>query len=122
MVSAFFPSSFFLFWWYTSKRSRRHNPGIASDVKGFFDGASPWSVSVIVPAYNEGTNISTCLESLLRQDFSGDMEILLVNDGSTDRTAEIVSRYPVNLIDLKTNLGKAQALNAGIEKAKKVFA
>jgi cellulose synthase/poly-beta-1,6-N-acetylglucosamine synthase-like glycosyltransferase len=75
-------------------------------------------VSVIIPAYNEEAHILSCLEAIQKQDFRGNMEVIVVNDGSTDRTAEIASKYPVNLIDLKTNRGKANALNVGIKHSK----
>lgn len=45
---------------------------------------------IIIPAHNEENNISYCLESLKRQSFR-DFSVIVVNDGSTDRTAQIVS-------------------------------
>lgn len=47
-------------------------------------------VSVLIPARNEELNIRTCLESLLKQDYA-DYEVLVLDDGSTDNTASIVS-------------------------------
>src|SRR5256885_15078345 len=48
-------------------------------------------IDVIIPARNEEQNISTCLQSLLAQDYSSSqLSIFVVNDGSTDRTAEII--------------------------------
>ena len=49
-------------------------------------------VSIIVPVYNLETCVSSCLDSLLRQTWSP-LEIILVNDGSTDRTAHILNAY-----------------------------
>lgn len=74
-------------------------------------------VSIIIPAYNEETNIEKCVEAILAQDFKGELEVIVVNDGSTDKTAEVISRYPVTLIELKTNQGKSNALNVGIANA-----
>jgi cellulose synthase/poly-beta-1,6-N-acetylglucosamine synthase-like glycosyltransferase/peptidoglycan/xylan/chitin deacetylase (PgdA/CDA1 family) len=75
-------------------------------------------VSVIVPAYNEEAGIEATLQSLLANDHS--MEIIVVDDGSTDGTAAIVERYArvgVRLIR-QANAGKPAALNAGIAPAR----
>ena len=45
-------------------------------------------ISVIVPAYNEETKIEKCLKALLNQEYEP-IEIILINNGSTDRTGEI---------------------------------
>jgi glycosyltransferase involved in cell wall biosynthesis len=75
--------------------------------------------SVIVPVYNGAENIDTCLTALINQDYPKDKyEIVVVNDGSTDNTAEIVSRYPIRLINLNTNKGRIVARNVGAEAAK----
>lgn len=75
--------------------------------------------SVIVPVYNGAENIDTCLTALINQDYPKDKyEIIVVNDGSTDNTAEIVSRYPIRLINLNTNKGRIVARNVGAEAAK----
>ncbi len=76
------------------------------------------TVSVIVPAYNEGRNIASCLASILASDYPHDkLQVIIVNDGSRDDTAEIVCGYlatvpgaPVKLVD-QANAGKAHALN-----------
>lgn len=49
------------------------------------------SVAVVVPARNEAENIGASMESLLRQDYAGRLSILLVDDNSTDGTAEIAA-------------------------------
>jgi glycosyltransferase involved in cell wall biosynthesis len=49
-------------------------------------------VSVIIAAYNEVRHISRCLDSLLRQSFDN-FEIIVVDDGSSDGTSELVKRY-----------------------------
>jgi cellulose synthase/poly-beta-1,6-N-acetylglucosamine synthase-like glycosyltransferase len=78
----------------------------------------PDLVTIIVPAYNEEKSIAKCIESLLRQDYAGQKEIIVVNDGSTDRTPQIIPQYPVRLLDLKNNGGKANALNEALKIAK----
>ncbi len=83
-------------------------------------GALP-SVSVLVPAYNESESISRTLDSLLALNYPKDkLEIVVINDGSTDSTKEIVESYikkGVVLINQK-NKGKAAAMNNGIRRAK----
>jgi cellulose synthase/poly-beta-1,6-N-acetylglucosamine synthase-like glycosyltransferase len=51
------------------------------------------SVSLILPAYNEEKTIGRSIEHGLNQDYQGNIEIIVVNDGSTDKTEEIVRRY-----------------------------
>ncbi|MBD3179012.1 MAG: poly-beta-1,6 N-acetyl-D-glucosamine synthase, partial [Candidatus Latescibacteria bacterium] len=74
-------------------------------------------VSVIIPAYNEARNIGEVLENVSRIDYP-DFEVLVVDDASTDRTAEIVERFAgegkARLIRKKHNQGKAMALNDAI--------
>ena len=74
-------------------------------------------LSVIVPAYNEEKGIAATIESLLRTPHP--LEIIVVDDGSTDRTAAIArnySRYGVRVIS-QENAGKPAALNTGIAQA-----
>lgn len=115
IITALLPLSFFVFWkllssWYFSSDE---NDQCTEKSDGY-----PKLVSVIVPAYNEEKSIGRCIEALLSQDYDGAVEIIVINDGSSDRTAEIVMKYPVTLIDLKKNGGKANALNRGIEESK----
>jgi len=75
-------------------------------------------VSVIVPAYNAERTVERCLEALTGQDYPKDLyEVILVDDGSTDKTGEIVGRYPVKYIR-QENKGPATARNKGVEAAK----
>lgn len=79
-------------------------------------------LSVIVPIYNAGNNLNRCMESILAQNFE-DVEILAVNDGSTDNSGEIVKKYikqnpgKITYIE-KVNTGVADTRNLGISKAK----
>ena len=54
-------------------------------------------ISLIMPAYNAEKYISECLNSILSQDFD-DFEVLCVNDGSTDKTEEIIKSFDDNRI------------------------
>lgn len=79
-------------------------------------------VSVIIPVYNVEKYISKCIESVLVQDLK-DVEIILVDDGSTDHSVEIIDKYKMNFIDRITvihqkNTGQGGARNKGIDIAK----
>lgn len=79
-------------------------------------------VSVVVSVLNEEKNIRERLDNLLSQDYPANkIEIIIVSDGSTDKTCEIVRGYAgdkVRLIELGDRKGKAFALNAGTKEAK----
>ena len=76
------------------------------------------SVAVIVPCYNEAATVAATCDSLLALDYPKEkLEIILVNDGSTDETARAMARFdghPQVRILHKENGGKHTALNAGI--------
>jgi glycosyltransferase involved in cell wall biosynthesis len=77
------------------------------------------TVSVVITCYNYGKYLERCLESVLSQTYS-DIEIIIVNDGSTDNTDEVISKFTKvkNLIYIKQcNAGQANAKNAGINEA-----
>lgn len=78
-------------------------------------------VSVIIPAYNEETAIEKVLRELVDAIGKwniGTVEIMVVNDGSTDHTPEIVSRFPeVRLINHRKNKGYGSAIKTGIRQA-----
>ena len=77
---------------------------------------------MIVPVYNVAKYLSQCLDSLINQTYP-EFEVLLVDDGSTDGSAEICREYQqrdqrIRLIRLTTNQGLSNARNVGIENAK----
>lgn len=78
-------------------------------------------VSVILPAYNTDNFLKTTLDSLVNQEFKR-MEIVAVNDGSTDRTLDVLKAYRkehpelINIVDIKHS-GAGGARNAGIDNA-----
>ncbi len=74
-------------------------------------------ISVIIPARNEEDALAACIESVLQQDYE-DYEMIVVNDGSTDQTAEIAARYPLTLVNFDHGHSAAFARNAGAKKAK----
>src|SRR5258706_14159154 len=73
-------------------------------------------VSVLIDTYNHEKFIAQAINSVLEQDMSmADVEIVVVDDGSTDRTAEIVRKFEPRVRLLrKENGGQASAFNAGI--------
>ncbi|NLU76871.1 glycosyltransferase [Micromonospora sp. HNM0581] len=77
-------------------------------------------VSVIVPAYNEKEGIAAAVRSLAGGDHPGGIEVIVVDDGSTDGTAEIVDalRLPNVRVVRKPNGGKPSALNTGVALAR----
>lgn len=81
-------------------------------------------VSIIVPAYNEEVTAIKTIQSLLKLDYP-DFEIIFVDDGSKDKTHELVNasygNHPMVNVLTKANGGKASALNFGIAHAKYDF-
>jgi glycosyltransferase involved in cell wall biosynthesis len=70
-------------------------------------------VSVIIPTYNRADLISEAIQSVLDQTFT-DFEIIVIDDGSTDNTSEIITAFPVRYF-YQENQGVAAARNKGIE-------
>jgi len=76
-------------------------------------------VSVVVCSYNGEHKLKECLTALLSQTMIDRIEIIVVNDGSSDNTAEVASLFKqVKLITNQRNLGLAAARNVGIKAAK----
>jgi len=80
------------------------------------------SVSVIVPAHDEERYIKNTLESILDADYPSKREVIVVNDGSRDRTREIVAKMSekdprIRVIDTRHG-GKSNAINTGAAKSK----
>lgn len=77
-------------------------------------------ISVIVPAYNSEATIAACVESILAQSFA-DMELVVVDDGSTDGTAaiadSIASRDSRMTVIHQPNKGRTEARRVGVEQA-----
>jgi cellulose synthase/poly-beta-1,6-N-acetylglucosamine synthase-like glycosyltransferase/peptidoglycan/xylan/chitin deacetylase (PgdA/CDA1 family) len=73
-------------------------------------------VVVIVPAYNEEVGIERAVRSIATSDYP-DFDVLVVDDGSTDRTAQLVEALELDNVQLvrQDNAGKANALNTGVE-------
>lgn len=69
-------------------------------------------VTICIPCWNQAQYLPAAIESALNQSYE-DIEIIVVNDGSPDNTAEVAGRYPVKIIN-QVNKGLASARNTGI--------
>ena len=74
-------------------------------------------ISIVIPTYNAERFITPLLESVFRNKIE-EMEVVIVDDCSTDDTVETARKYPVNMIQLQKNGGPARARNIGAEAAK----
>jgi glycosyltransferase involved in cell wall biosynthesis len=77
-------------------------------------------VSLYIPCYNAAGYLDSCLEGVLAQTYPID-EILIIDDGSTDKTVDIASKYPVKIIRHKENKGIATTRNTAILSTKNEF-
>ncbi|NIM47204.1 MAG: Hsp70 family protein [Candidatus Aenigmarchaeota archaeon] len=106
--------------WYERRKVRRKKRLIPGSPK----------VSLIFPAYNEEKFIRKTIEQGLKQDYKGKIEIIIIDDGSTDKTFKIANDYTtcyqkkkkkqnisIKIYKHDTNLGKPAALNTGFKKA-----
>ncbi|HVN27014.1 MAG TPA: glycosyltransferase [Candidatus Binataceae bacterium] len=80
-------------------------------------GSDPLRISAIVAARNATATLPRCLDALTRQG-SDDVEVIVVDDFSTDDSRSVVARYPVRLIALADHAGVAAARNRGAEAAR----
>ena len=78
---------------------------------------NPICVSVIVPAYNASATIGKTLEALSRQNCFQPFEVIVVDDGSSDNTADIVHSFAAVKYFRQDNAGPASARNLGAKMA-----
>jgi poly-beta-1,6 N-acetyl-D-glucosamine synthase len=109
---------YFLLLW-ASYRQHRESLVIDSQLTEDF---TP-TVSILVPAHNEGQGIEAAIQSLLEIHYP-QLEIVVINDGSTDDTLTRAVKWAgtyrnatVKVVDTKENIGKAEALNLGIKNS-----
>ena len=77
------------------------------------------TIDVVIPAHNEEAYLAATLDALTR--VFNISNVIVVDDGSTDRTAEIAEKYQVKLVRLQHNKGKSAALMAGVRESKSDF-
>jgi glycosyltransferase involved in cell wall biosynthesis len=87
-----------------------------SDLKGLYVSVRN-TISVVITAYNYARFLPRCLESVLGQSHPAN-EIIVVDDGSTDQTPEVVAAFPAVHYIRQNNAGKAAAFNRGFDAAK----
>jgi len=79
-------------------------------------------LSVIVPAFNEERTICKVLCDLIKLEHDFPLEIIVINDGSTDKTSEIVldprHLFNIRFVDNQINQGKGKVVRQGIEMAR----
>tara|TARA_Y100000816_G_scaffold48311_1_gene30583 strand:+ start:487 stop:1182 length:696 start_codon:yes stop_codon:yes gene_type:complete len=80
--------------------------------------------SVVMPFFNEENTLESAVTNLINENFAS--EIILVNDGSSDKSNEIASKFVtkykfIKLIESERNMGKGYALNLGINKSSKKY-
>lgn len=96
----------FIISWFKNKKQKAFEPNI----------------SVVIPAYNEGKNISKCIESVYDSNYDlSKIEVIVIDDGSTDNTLSILQKYENIKILKQDHGGKSEALNLGVRNAKNDF-
>jgi len=78
-------------------------------------------VSVVIPAYNCEDTIAQTLDAITKQQYEGAIEIIVVDDGSTDQTANIIKNFPNVIYVFQPNAGPAAARNRGFKNSKYDF-
>jgi GT2 family glycosyltransferase len=101
-------------------RDRNAKPALAAAAEAYaevpFAQAGDWpQISIVVCAYNAESTIRECLDGVRHLDYP-DFEVIVVNDGSTDATADLVRGYPVRMISTE-NRGLSSARNTGLDAA-----
>jgi cellulose synthase/poly-beta-1,6-N-acetylglucosamine synthase-like glycosyltransferase/peptidoglycan/xylan/chitin deacetylase (PgdA/CDA1 family) len=107
-----------------SRRSRRRAMRAWAEAKDLTRSTSFHPpVSVIVPAHNEAAGIAATVRSIVDTHYRGELEVIVVDDGSTDDTATIAAdlELPGVRVYRQANAGKAAALNAGIARSRHDF-
>lgn len=76
----------------------------------------PPFLSIVIPVYNGASTLRVCLEHAFGSSYT-DFEVIVVDDCSTDRSAEIASAFPCKIISLKKNVGAGVARNTGVKRS-----
>ncbi len=77
------------------------------------------TVSIIIPVRNRQEELKGCLESVFSQDYpSQKMEVIVIDDGSTDGTAHVAASFPCRILANQTSRGQSRCRNMGAQEAK----
>src|SRR6266581_8021645 len=105
------------------QKNKRSDSEVADPIPTLAAGSGPPQanlVSVIIPCYNHAQFLAHAIESVLAQSYSN-FELIVVDDGSTDDTAEVVRRYsPVHYV-YQDNAGLSAARNTGLRQSRGEF-
>src|SRR6266581_585645 len=105
------------------QKNKRSDSEVADPIPTLAAGSGPPQanlVSVIIPCYNHAQFLAHAIESVLAQSYSN-FELIVVDDGSTDDTAEVVRRYsPVHYV-YQDNAGLSAARNTGLRQSRGAF-
>ncbi len=75
------------------------------------------NISIVIPTLNSGRTIDLCLKSINQQQYSGNIELIISDGGSTDRTLNIAKKYNAKIVENKLKTGESGKA-IGIKKAK----
>jgi glycosyltransferase involved in cell wall biosynthesis len=75
------------------------------------------TVSVIIPCYKQAHLLGEAIESVLEQQTSGQVEVIVVDDGSPDNTSEVAARYATVKCVRQENQGLSAARNTGLRES-----
>src|SRR6266481_218476 len=105
------------------QKNKRSDLEVADPISTPAAGSAPPQanlVSVVIPCYNHAQFLAHAIESVLAQSYSN-FELIVVDDGSTDDTAEVVKRYPPVRYVYQENAGLSAARNTGLRQSRGEF-
>lgn len=113
---AFIPGFIIMFMYCSMAFDKRHKVDLDKVI----------NTTVLIAAFNEEENVLKPLEAIEAQEFKGELEIIVIDDGSSDKTSDVVRnfiskqqrKHYYRLITLETNSGKSAALNAGLKESR----
>ena len=85
--------------------------------------ATPELITILVPVFNESRTVASVIDRLLTVDLPAPREIVVVNDGSSDGTREVLDAFPIHgdsvrILHVEKNAGKGAAIRLGLQHAR----